>query len=274
MISKISVYGSSGFIGRKFVEMYDDVIKIPKNQRKPETNDILYFISTTHNYHVHDDVTLDVKTNLEVLCEVLNYCKSKNITFNFISSWFVYGNKCNSPVKEDSICNPTGFYSITKKCAEDLIISFCKTFDVTYRIIRLCNVLGKGDLNVSKKKNVITWMINQLKDNKDIDLYDMGTITRDVMHVTDVCRAIKLIISNGDYNEIYNVGSGQPTTVDAIIKTAKKKLNSKSKINYIKSLDLDKDSENKSFWMDVQKLSSLGFSPQHSIEYIMGDLCQ
>ena len=80
MISKISVYGSSGFIGRKFVEMYDDVIKIPKNQRKPETNDILYFISTTHNYHVHDDVTLDVKTNLEVLCEVLNYCKSKNIT--------------------------------------------------------------------------------------------------------------------------------------------------------------------------------------------------
>ena len=274
MNSKISVYGSSGFVGGKFAEMYNDVIKIPRDQRKPDSENILYFISTTHNYHVHDDITLDVKTNLEVLCEVLNHCKSKNITFNFISSWFVYGKECDLPVKEDSICNPTGFYSITKKCAEDLIISFCKTYNVSYRIIRLCNVLGKGDRNVSEKKNVITWMINQLKNDIDVDLYDMGTPIRDIMHVTDVCRAIRIIIDKGNLNEIYNVGSGQPHTIRAIIETAKKKLNSKSKINYISPSDFNKIIQNKNFWMDVQKLSSLGFSPQHTTEYIVGDLCQ
>ena len=91
----------------------------------------------------------------------------------------------------------------------------------------------------------------------------MGTITRDVMHVTDVCRAIKLIISNGDYNEIYNVGSGQPTTVDAIIKTAKKKLNSKSKINYISPSDFHKFIQNKDFWMENNKLKELVLIKQY-----------
>lgn len=274
MTHKISVYGATGFVGGKFVEMYDDTIKILRDQRKPETNNILYFISTTHNYHVHHKITLDVKTNLEILCEVLDYCRSEDITFNFISSWFVYGKDCQLPAKEDSICNPTGFYSITKKCAEDLVISFCKTYNVKYRIIRLCNVLGRGDLKTSKKKNAITWMINQLKDDEDIFLYDMGTPIRDVMHVTDVCKSIRLIIDHGHLNEIYNVGSGQPVTISDIIEIARKKLDSKSKVNYVEPSEFHKVVQNKDFWMDIQKLSSLGFTPQYTIEHIVNDLCQ
>ena len=42
MNSKISVYGSSGFVGGKFAEMYNDVIKIPRDQRKPDSENILY----------------------------------------------------------------------------------------------------------------------------------------------------------------------------------------------------------------------------------------
>ena len=33
----------------------------------------------------------------------------------------------------------------TIQLQEDLIISFCNTYGVKYRIIRLCNVLGRGD---------------------------------------------------------------------------------------------------------------------------------
>ena len=62
----------------------------------------------------------------------------------------------NLPVNESQPCDPKGFYSITKKCAEDLLISFCNTFGVKYRIIRLCNVMGKGDKGASSKKNAIT----------------------------------------------------------------------------------------------------------------------
>jgi nucleoside-diphosphate-sugar epimerase len=271
--SMISLYGASGFIGSNFKKIYGDYIEIQRDERNPKTNKILYFISTVDNYNIHDNITLDVDTNLKILCEVLDYCRSEDIVFNFISSWFVYGKTPYLPATEDSICNPTGFYSITKKCAEDLLISFCNTYGVKYRIMRLCNVLGAGDQKASKKKNAITWMIDELKLDHDIYLYDQGSNCRDVMHVQDVCSAIKLICDNGEYNQIYNIGSGKPTTIGEIITLAKHYLKSKSKINYIDPPKFHNNVQTKNFWMNTKKLKSLGFEQKLSLEFIIKDLC-
>ena len=98
--------------------------------------------------------------NLLVLTEVLNYCKKEYIVFNFISCWYVYGKLDSMPAKEISTYKPRGFYSITKKWAEDLLISFSETFVIKYRITRLYDVLGNGDKNISVKKNVCYgWLI-------------------------------------------------------------------------------------------------------------------
>jgi nucleoside-diphosphate-sugar epimerase len=271
--SMISLYGAGGFIGSNFKKIYGDYIEIQRDERTPKTNKILYFISTVDNYNVYDNITLDVDTNLKILCEVLDHCRSEDIVFNFISSWFVYGKTPYLPATEDSICNPTGFYSITKKCAEDLLISFCNTYGVKYRIMRLCNVLGAGDQKASKKKNAITWMIDELKLDHDIHLYDKGSNCRDVMHVQDVCAAIKLICDNGEYNQIYNIGSGNPTTIGEIIALSKHYLNSKSKINYIDPPEFHNNVQTKNFWMDTKKLKSLGFEQKLSLEFIIKDLC-
>lgn len=128
----LSVYGA-GYIGGRYCQMYPkDTHVIPREQRSPVSKEILYLISTIDNSNIHDNITLDVETNLRIFCEVLNHCRSDDICINFISSWFVYGD-CDLPAKEDSICNPKGFYSITKKCAEDLLIDFCRTYKVKYR---------------------------------------------------------------------------------------------------------------------------------------------
>ena len=51
----ISVFGSTGFIGGNYCRMYpDSSVTIPRDGRSPKTEDILYFISTTHNYNVFD----------------------------------------------------------------------------------------------------------------------------------------------------------------------------------------------------------------------------
>jgi nucleoside-diphosphate-sugar epimerase len=269
----LCVYGGSGFVGGNFKRIYSNFVEMQRDERNPRTNEILYFISTVDNYNVHDNITLDVNTNLGVLCEVLDYCRTQDIVFNFISSWFVYGKTPYLPVTEDSVCNPTGFYSITKKCAEDLLISFCNTYGVKYRIMRLCNVLGAGDQKASKKKNAITWMIDELKLDHDVHLYDGGSNCRDVMHVQDVCAAIKLICDNGEYNQIYNIGSGKPTTIGEIIALAKNYLNSKSKINYIDPPKFHNNVQTKNFWMDTKKLKSLGFEQKLSLEFTIKDLC-
>lgn len=253
--------------------MYSDCIEMQRDERKPKTKEILYFISTTDNYNVHDNITLDVETNLKILCEVLDYCRSEDITFNFISSWFVYGKTPYMPAKEDSRCVPTGFYSITKKCAEDLIKSFAETYGMKYRILRLCNVLGAGDRKATRKKNAITWMINELKAGRDIKLYDHGYHTRDIMHVKDVCRAIKMVIDKGDLNEVYNIGSGKPTSMCEIISLADHYIQSKGSIQSMDPPEFHNAVQCRNFWMDTKKLQSLGFEQHLDLEFIVKDLC-
>ena len=270
---ELSVYGSTGFIGKNFIELFPGNKIIPREARKPKSNDILYFISTTDNFNIMSDTSIDVNTNLSVLCEVLNYCRSEDIIFNFISSWFVYGNLDTLPAKEKSNCDPKGFYSITKKCAEDLIISFSETFNCNYRIIRLCNVLGIGDENISNKKNVLTWMINKLKKNEAIELYENGETSRDIMHVKDVCKAINLICTKGKINEIYNVGSGKPISIGEFINLARYKLQSKSEIQYVNTPLSQSKVVNKDFWMDNSKLKSLGFEIEFTNDLIIDELC-
>ena len=269
----ISVFGSTGFISSRYCSLYSDkIIKINREDRSPKSKNILYFISTVDNYNVHTNITLDVETNLKVLCEVLDYCREGKITFNFISSWFVYG-ETELPAKEEYFCNPTGFYSITKKAAEDLLISFCKTYGVKYRILRLCNVYGTSDQKVSKKKNAIQYMINLLKENKEVSLYDEGTPIRDLMHIDDVCNAIDLVVETGELNMIYNIGSGHPTTVRDIIEIAKQILQSNSPITSIETPEFHSIVQVKDFWMDTSKLNSLGFKQKITLEQGIKELC-
>ena len=269
----ISVYGASGFVGSRFCNLYPNfIVKQDREERKPKTNNILYLISTVDNYNIHTNITLDVETNLKVLCEVLDFCRDSDIVFNFVSSWFIYG-KTELPAKEEYICNPTGFYSITKKAAEDLLISFCKTYKVKYRILRLCNVLGNSDSKASLKKNALGHMINLLKQDEDVYLYDDGTPTRDVMHLDDVCKAIKLICDEGNINEIYNVGSGQATSIGDIIGKAKEYLGSKSVIKFKEAPEFHQIVQAKDFWLDTTKLQTLGFTQSISTDKIIKQLC-
>jgi len=194
MDKEISVFGANGFIGSKFCEMYNDQIYIePRESNVPKYDDVLYLISTTDNYNVFGDVHLDINTNLNKLMDVLPNVKG---TFTFTSSWFVYGQQ-HLPVKEDTHCNPTGFYSITKKAAEDLLVSYCKTFNIKYRVLRLGNVYGKNDKGVSKKKNALQFLIEEIKNNRDVNLYFGGDFLRDYIYIDDVCRAIKLCMEKG-----------------------------------------------------------------------------
>lgn len=270
---KYSVYGGTGFIGGKFSSYFANKVIVQKrDERVPKTKNIVYFISTVDNYNVFDNICLDVDTNLRVLCEVLEKCKAEGTIFNFISSWFVYGD-VPLPAKEDCCCKPTGFYSITKKAAEDLIISFAKTFGINYRILRLCNVLGPADQGVSSKKNAITYMIDLLKKNEEVFLYNNGTPTRDIMHIQDVCSAIDMVCSKGELNNIYNIGSGDPTAVGHIIRIAKNLLNSSSIIHSKPAPDFHRIVQVENFWMDTSKIKNLGFVQRVPPNLIIQELC-
>ena len=272
----LSVYGATGFIGSNFCKLFkDNTVPISREQRKPKTRDIVYFISTTTNYNVFDDPKLDINTNLIVLMDVLEKIKDskEEHVFNFISSWFVYG-ETYLPAKESACCKPKGFYSITKLCAEQLVESYCKTYNIPYRIIRLSNIYGKSDMGVSKKKNALQFLINEIQNNRDINLYHEGDFIRDYMHVKDACRAIKLVSENSSVNEIYNVGSGRPYKFKDIINMALENIDSTSKIGSMEPPEFHNIVQVKDMVLDISKIKNLGYCESITIEEGVKELCQ
>lgn len=270
----ISVFGGTGFIGSRFCALTNRApILIPRDARAPASPESVYFISTTHNYHVFDDIHIDVDTNLTLLLDVLKNLQPGKSVFNFISSWFVYGDT-DLPASETSECHPKGFYSITKRAAEQLLISYCETFHIDYRILRLCNVYGPGDTGVGKQKNALQHIIHQLKANAPVQLYHDGHFFRDYLYVDDVARAIDLCIDKAPLNRIVNIGSGDKTEFRDIILMARDMLHSTSTITTMEPPEFHKTVQVKDFYMSIEPLKSLGFNPQVSLQEGIGILCR
>ena len=268
----INVLGK-GFVGGRYAELTPKVIVNERNDYEVKSNEVLYFISTIDNYNVHTNPYLDIETNLTTLIKTLESCKGKDVTFNFISSWFVYGD-VPLPAKEDAHCDPKGFYSITKRTAEQLLISYCETFGMNYRILRLPNVLGETDTKVSKKKNALQYMLRQVQNNETLSLYDGGYAVRDYLYVDDVVSAINLILQKGNLNEIYNIGSGESVSVRTCIDYAIEKSGSTSKIEVIEPAKFHKVVQTVNMEIDNTKIKELGFLPKYTIYDIIDSLLE
>lgn len=268
----INIFGGSGFIGSKYCELYPDVIINSRHDYMAKSDEILYFISTTNNYNIYSDPYLDIDTNLTTLIKVLESCKNTRSTFNFISSWFVYGDS-KSVKKETGKCNPKGFYSITKRTAELILIEYCKSFNVNYRILRLCNVLGLND-NHTDKKNILQNCISKLKCNQNLVLSNDGNFYRDYMFVDDVCMAINLIVSKGEKDAIYNVSSGTSYKFRDVLLKCKHLTNSSSQFMNIPLTPEQKRVHINNIFLDNSKLNQLGFCPSTSLDEGLMLLCQ
>jgi nucleoside-diphosphate-sugar epimerase len=269
----INVFGGSGFVGGRFCELNSNVVRNGRVDYivSKYTSEVLYFISTIDNYNVHTDPYIDIDTNLTTLIRVLESCKNKNITFNFISSWFVYGD-VELPAKETANCDPKGFYSITKRAAEQLLMSYCDTFNIKYRILRLGNVVGKSDTKVSKKKNALQYLINEIKENRPINLYDGGDLYRDYIHVDDVAQAINLIIKNGKTNEIYNVANGEKVYLGEALEYVKNKVKSTSEFIPVEIAPFHKIVQTKNMVLDISKIKALGYTPKFGTYNLLDQL--
>lgn len=262
----IAVYGGAGFIGSKFCQKYDCIVVPRQNIAPPEgTTKIVYFISTIDNYNVLTDPYIDINTNLIHLMKVLESIKGRDIEFTYISSWFVYGD-VPLPASENSDCRPKGFYSITKRTAEQLTESYCKTFNMKYKIVRLSNIVGKGDGKISKKKNALQFLIREMQENRDINLYNNGNFYRDILHVEDAIAGIKFVMDYGKPSEIYNLGSGSdPIFYKDLINYLHDNIKSTSKIGTMEPTNFHKIIQVESMYMDTSKISDLGFIPSRSV---------
>jgi nucleoside-diphosphate-sugar epimerase len=277
-MKKISVFGASGFIGSRFCEMFPDItIPIPKRSVFADSPELLWLISTIDNYNVFSDPRLDIKTNLDLFIKALDIHRrlyGKSSVINLISTWFVYGEPVILPVREIHQCNPMGFYGITARTREQLLISYCQTYDLTYRIMRLANVVGVGDKKISCRKNALQFFVREIVNNRPVHLYYPDHTIRDYIYIDDVCDAIDLVLSSDvSKNRIYNIGNGVPIKFGECVESVVNRTGNDC-VDHVERSDFHKIVQTNTMYLDNSNILRLGYKQTKDIWQMLDELIE
>jgi len=158
-----------------------------------------------------------MKTNVHgtyVLLEAARQTKLKR--FLHVSTDEVYGDMLPEQFAlEDSPLRPSSPYAASKAAAEMLVMSYAHTYGLPAVITRASNNYGPYQF----PEKLMPLMITNALEHKPLPVYGDGLQQRDWLHVDDHCRALSLLIENGETGEVYNVGNGVPRTNMEVLKT-------------------------------------------------------
>lgn len=132
------------------------------------------------------------------------------------SSASVYGDTQDLPIGEDRKLMPMSPYAEAKLMSEQILEDLVTDFEINGTALRFFNVFGDGQREDGGYLSVIPIFKRQWEQNKPLTIRGDGNQTRDFIWVEDVVDAlIKAHLFGNGFN-VYNVGSGEETTVNQI----------------------------------------------------------
>ena len=187
--------------------------------------------------------------------------------FIYASSSEIYGEPDIIPTPEtyvgkvDTISSRAP-YDEGKRFSEALIKSYEKEYGLENIIIRFFNTYGPRMRGGDFYGRVLDRFIKQSLNEEPITVYGSGDQTRSFTFVSDAIEAIELILRNGKYGEIYNIGNDQETKIIDLARLVIKLTSTNSDIIF---KDLP---ENDPFRRsaDITKMTKLGWKHKVSLE--------
>tara|TARA_Y100000816_G_scaffold263965_1_gene222795 strand:+ start:4096 stop:5241 length:1146 start_codon:yes stop_codon:yes gene_type:complete len=138
------------------------------------------------------------------------------------------------PVTETTPKDPISYYALTKSVQEDLVTYFCNLSKINYSILRLQNVYGPGQSLINPYTGVLGVFSNLARQNKEINVFEDGLMTRDFVFVDDVVKIICILLDKNNHKQkdktIFNIGSGKKISILEVAKKIKIFFNSSSDI--------------------------------------------
>lgn len=179
-----------------------------------------------------------IETNLNGTEAVLQCASTKKKTVLLTSSSEVYGKSSKAPFSEtdDLVLGPTSkarwSYACSKAMDEFLILAYWKEKKLPVVITRLFNTVGPRQTD--RYGMVIPTFVRQALRGQPITVYGDGSQSRCFTHVTDTVEAlIRLMHHPAAMGEVFNVGSDEEVTIDALARLVKDMTCSQSEIRHI-----------------------------------------
>lgn len=155
-----------------------------------------------------------IDTNITGTYNVLEASRKNNVSKVIITSTSeVYGSAQTIPITEKHPLNAQSPYAATKIAADQLALSFYKSFNLPITILRPFNTYGPRQ----SARAIIPTIITQLLNNNKI--LKIGNIkpTRDFTFVEDTVKAFVKLIKYNLSGEIINVGNKFEISISEII---------------------------------------------------------
>ena len=179
---------------------------------------LFHYISTTVPATAKKDPVYDIESNVigavKLFQQALNY-KIKKVIFPS-SGGTVYGEPLSLPIRETDPLNPAEPYAIAKAAIERYLQYFYNTYGLDYNIIRYSNPYGEGQ-NPHGQQGVIPIFLNKIRQGERPVIYGDGSMIRDYIYITDAVNATIAVIEKQTNERLFNVGSGEGTSINQLI---------------------------------------------------------
>jgi dTDP-glucose 4,6-dehydratase len=181
-----------------------------------------------------------------------------------ISTDEVYGSVAEGSSTETDELRPRNPYSASKAGADRLAYSYWATHEVPVIITRASNNYGPYQF----PEKIIPLFVTNLIDDIQVPLYGDGGNVRDWLHVLDHCRAIDMLISQGQDGEVYNIGGGNEVkNVDITYALLRLVGKDESLIRRVE----DRKGHDRRYSVSTAKLRAMGWTPVMDFEQGLQD---
>ena len=194
---------------------YDSVCKTMKN-----CSDVFHLAALIGIPYSYISPLAYIRTNVEGTYNVLEAARNLNLEHVLITSTSeTYGTAQYTPIDEKHAMVGQSPYSATKIAADQLAISYFKSFDLPIKIVRPFNTYGPRQ---SARAIIPTIIAQLLNGNTSIKLGNL-TPTRDLTYVKDTCKAfMEIYESDAFFGEVINIGMNSEISIgDLVILIAK-----------------------------------------------------
>lgn len=271
MKSKILITGGAGYIGSKFanecIAQGHDVVIVdnlsegsPENIHekakfyqeditsshifsifKKEMPDMIYHLAALKN--THDSLKNQnrfAEVNIIGSLNILNFANLLGIKkIIFPSTAGVYGNAILQGLQsEEQPDNPSSPYACSKLAIEKYIHYFNTVQGMEAIVLRFSNVYGPG--GKTTLNSVIHIFIENMLENKPIEIYGDGEQTRDFIYIDDIVSMFmhlsKIPYADVTKEYIFNVGTGEKTSINQAVALITRKLQCQPKVIFRQSM--------------------------------------
>jgi len=158
-----------------------------------------------------------MSVNVQGTVHVVECARFHNIRkFVYAASSSCYG-LADTPTREDHPISPQYPYALSKYHGEQIVLHWHKIYGLPVNSIRIFNAYGPRVRTTGAYGAVFGVFFKQKLSGKPFTVVGDGTQTRDFLFVTDVATAFLAAAETERIGEIYNLGAGNPQSVNRLI---------------------------------------------------------